>query len=263
MGFVKTFPEILANRRTTADFYDAEMLTVFWETKPEIVARLLPPPLKPAPYPLVMAFLANYPKTNFDVTYLESALFLSAVCDGVEGSYCLAMPVTNDMAMAGGREFYGYPKKMADIRMQKQGDVVHGWVERRGYRYFELRARLTGRPNVPEAEMPLPRQADAQGNLHVFAYTYRFFPTPQAGPTEYNPWLMRQETLLRPKTIQLGEAEVFLEASPYDPWAEVEIVKTLGALYMVGDNSMLGGQAVAPVDPVQFAPHAFIRMDMK
>jgi hypothetical protein len=45
MGFVKSFDEIMANTRATVDFYDTEMLMVFWETKPEIVAKLLPPPL--------------------------------------------------------------------------------------------------------------------------------------------------------------------------------------------------------------------------
>ena len=55
---------------------------------------------------------------------------------------------------------------------------------------------------------------------------------------EYNPWLIRQETVLRPKTIQFGEGEIILKHSDYDPWAEVEVVKMLGAVYMVGDNSM-------------------------
>lgn len=68
MGFVKTFQEIQSNTRTSADFYDAEMLTVFWENKPEIIARLLPAPLKPAAEPVVMAFLANYPRTNFNAS---------------------------------------------------------------------------------------------------------------------------------------------------------------------------------------------------
>ena len=58
MGFVKTYEEILASTRETADFYDAEMLTVFWETRPETVARLLPAPLKPTADPVAMAFVA-------------------------------------------------------------------------------------------------------------------------------------------------------------------------------------------------------------
>ena len=49
MGFVKTFDELVKIYRETIDFYDAEMLTVIWETKPEIVRRLLPPPLVDSP----------------------------------------------------------------------------------------------------------------------------------------------------------------------------------------------------------------------
>jgi hypothetical protein len=82
MGFVKTFEQMMASARASADFYDAEMLAIFWETKPEIVARILPPPLKPAEFPLAMAFVADYPRTNFDVVYKESALFLRAVHNG-------------------------------------------------------------------------------------------------------------------------------------------------------------------------------------
>ena len=39
MGYVKTADEIAKIYRETYDFYDAEMLTVVWETKPEIVKR--------------------------------------------------------------------------------------------------------------------------------------------------------------------------------------------------------------------------------
>lgn len=253
----------MANAMTTADFYDAEMLSVFWETKPEIVARLLPPPLKPADYPLAMAFVANYPKTNFDVTYKESALFLRAVYEGEEGNYCLAMPVTNDMAMVGGREFYGFPKKMANINFQRKDDSLEGWTERRGVRFMEIRAKLTGKFNDPEAEKRQSREVNEDGSLKGLSYNYRFFPKPEGGPLEYNPWLVKQETVLRPKTIVFGEGEIILKHSAYDPWAEVEVVKMLGAVYMVGDNSMLSGKAVAAVDPMQFAPYAFIKMDMK
>ena len=41
MGFVKTMDEISANHRETGDFYDAEVLTVYFETKPEIIQALL------------------------------------------------------------------------------------------------------------------------------------------------------------------------------------------------------------------------------
>ncbi len=263
MGFVKSFQEIMATARTTAEFIDAEMLTVFWETRPDIAARLLPPPLKPAEYPLAMAFVANYPKTNFDVAYREAALFLLASYEGEEGNYCLAMPVTNDMAMIGGREVYGYPKKMADISFDVQKDSAGGWVSRHGIRYAEIRAKMTGKFNDPEAESKMQRPINADGSLKGISFTYRAYPKPGGGPLEYNPWLHRQETVLKPKSVRYGEGEIFFQPSPYDPWAEVEVVKMLGAVYIVGDNSMLGATALAAVDPMQFAPYAYIKYDMK
>ncbi|MGA3117549.1 MAG: acetoacetate decarboxylase family protein [Syntrophobacteraceae bacterium] len=263
MGFVKSFEEILASRRETADFYDAEMLAVFWETKPEIVARLLPPPLKCAEYPLAYAFVAHYPRTNFDVTYHESALFLRAVYNGEEGGYCLAMPVTSDMAMAGGREKFGFPKKMAEIHFAKEQEIAYGWTERRGVRFMEIRAKLTGKFNRPEVQTIVMNSGFENGEAKGVSFNFKNFPAPEGDGFDYNPRLVRQETVLKPKQMQIGEAEIILRPSDYDPWAEVEVVKALGAIYSVGDNSMLAGKTVAEVNPMQFAPHAFLKWDMK
>ena len=104
MGFVQSFDNLMKMVKETYDFYDAEMLVLAWETKPEIVKRLLPPPLSASDRPIVVAFLANYPRTNFSAPYLEGALLLKTAYNGINGYYCLAMPVTNDLGMAGGRE---------------------------------------------------------------------------------------------------------------------------------------------------------------
>lgn len=250
----------MANTRATVDFYDAEMHMVFWETKPEIIAKLLPPPLQPAEHPIVMAFVANYPRTNFDVIYKESTLFLRAVHNGEEGNYCLSMPVTNDIAMAGGGERVGFPKKMANIDFKRDGLSVIGWTERRGIRFMEVRVRLSGKLNDPEAqEMLISNRAGVDGSISAISYNFKHFPAPEGGNFDYNPHLIRQETILKPKEMQLGEAEVILRHSDYDPWAEVEIVKMLGALYTVRDNSMLGGKTVAEVGVMEFLPYAFLK----
>lgn len=262
MGFVKTFEEIMANTKATADFYDAEMLMVFWETKPEIIARLLPPPLKPADNPIAMAFVANYPATNFDVVYKESALFIRAEFDGEEGNYCLAMPVTNDIAMAGGREVFGFPKKMADIHFKKEGKAVNGWTERRGVRFMEVNATLTGQPNDPGALTLLQNETDDEGTIRGVSYNFKHFPGPEPSTLDYDPRLVKQDTLLKPKVLEIGEAEIILKHSDYDPWTEVEVVKMLGGIYSVGDNSMLAGKVVAEVGFMEFAPYAFLKWDM-
>jgi hypothetical protein len=48
MSFVKIYEEIIENHSDSADFSDAEMISVVWETTPESIEKLLPSPLKPA-----------------------------------------------------------------------------------------------------------------------------------------------------------------------------------------------------------------------
>ena len=147
MSFVKTYEEILNNSNESGDFFDAEMLTLAWETKTEAIEKLLSPQLKPAAKSLVLAFIADYPSTNFGVPYKESALFVKASFEGQEGFYCLSMPVTNDMAMAGGREIWGYLKKLANIEIQREGDRLEGSTERHGIQFMKVKANLTGKIN--------------------------------------------------------------------------------------------------------------------
>ncbi|MEW6440537.1 MAG: acetoacetate decarboxylase family protein [bacterium] len=261
MGFVRTLEQIAAGYRETADFYDAQMLFVFWETRPDIVQRLLPPPLEPAERPLAMAFVANYPRTNFGVAYLESALFLRARFQGEEGHYCLSMPVTNDIAMAGGREIYGYPKKIAEIGLTREGPAAHGWTERRGQRFFEVRARMSGELDDPAALGDLGAVfAPGMGNV-VVAFNFKHFPAPEGLGFDYSPRLVREEVEFRPRSVELGQAEIVLRTAALDPWSEVEVVRVLGCAYIVSDNFMRKGKVVAETDPMAFAPYAFLKWD--
>ena len=135
--------------RTTI-FAGAEMLTVLWETKAEIIERILPPPLKPVSRPIAMAFIVNYPSSNQGLPYYEGALMLRSEYNGVMGNYYLAMPVTDDRAMIGGREIFGFPKKMANVVLERNDKDVHGYSERLGVKNIEIRAKLTGKFNDPD-----------------------------------------------------------------------------------------------------------------
>ncbi|MFW9938805.1 MAG: acetoacetate decarboxylase family protein, partial [Candidatus Thorarchaeota archaeon] len=108
------------------------MITALWETKEEIVERLLPPPLEPISKPIAFCFIANYPSTNQGLPYHEGALILRCQFEGVMGNYYLAMPVTDDRAMIGGREIFGFPKKMANVHLERNGNKVYAFSERIG-----------------------------------------------------------------------------------------------------------------------------------
>ena len=259
MSFVKTLEEISEKYQVNAEFYDAEVLTVYFATKPEVVERLLPPPLKPATLPVGAIFVANYPRTNFGVEYLESALFLLAQHNDEEGVFCLAMPVTNDIALILGREVFGYPKKMGDIYFEREGNDVRGWTERHGIRFLEIKAKLTGKFNDAIAQQMMTESIES--NPDVVVYNFKYFPAPERDGFDYNPRLIKEVVTRKPKSIEMGEAELIIQPSDHDPWCDVEIVRVLGAIYTVGDNTMLPGSVVAEVNQTEFTPYAFMKLD--
>ncbi len=263
MGFVASPQEIARFREREAfNFYDTEVLAVVWETAPATVKRLLPPPLTPAKRPLVVAFVGNYPRTDFGITYREAFLTLRAEFGGVEGFYVLAMNVTDDMALIGGREIWGYPKKLADIALQREGQAARGWAERHAIRYFSARARLTGRLNAPDALESFMEVFGAPGTSQAsIHYNVKAFPSPDWQGSDYPPRLIRSEIAFRDRAVELGEVTVELTPSAFDPWNEVEVVRVLGAVYSHGDFSMRRGQVVAEADPEAFMPYMSSKHD--
>jgi acetoacetate decarboxylase len=109
-----------------------------WETKLKIAERLLPPPLEPFETPIARAYVCKFPSTNFDISYQETALMLLCQYKGEMGVYVLAMHVDNDMAMALGREMFGYPKKMAEINLKRGRMGASGWGKRRGIKVVDM-----------------------------------------------------------------------------------------------------------------------------
>ncbi len=259
MGFVKTMDEIASRHRETAEFYDAEVLTVFFETTPETLQRLIPPPLAPPPFPIGAAFTAHYPHTNFGVSYYESALFLMAKFNAEEGVYCLAMPVDNDMAMILGRETFGYPKKMGQIYLEREGNDLKAGTARHGISFVEMKARMEGRFNDPGAQELLKQKFETDPDVVVF--NFKYFMAPERTGYDYDPRLVRETVKRRFKSVSYGEAQLVFNPSPHDPWSDVEIVRVLGATHTIGDNTMLPGEVVATVDPVAFTPYAFMKID--
>ena len=76
MGFVRSYEELGRTARGKGglyEFYDAEMLTVMWETKREIVKRLLPPPLKPTEGRWLWPLLRTIPKQTFALLIMKAA----------------------------------------------------------------------------------------------------------------------------------------------------------------------------------------------
>jgi acetoacetate decarboxylase len=258
VSFNKSFEEIQKSVTLKAHFYNAEMLAVLWLTKSEIVKKLLPPPLNPMNDPLVFCFVANYPKTNFGLPYKESAIFLGAEYEGELGFHCLSMPVTDDMAMAGGRELGGYPKKIAQIELEKNNSLRIGWTKRHGIRFMELQGNFPGEYNASKIQ-EFVDLVEKPGGMIVFNYLHGRRPLDDTIQSTFH--LSKELITTNQQSIEIGEAKVILNESKHDPWAEIEVVEVLGAIYTVSNNIMQGGTILTEVEPMSFAPYAFRMWD--
>lgn len=250
MGWVKTPVELEKYfSYRVREFKGARILGVMFETRPEIVHEVLPPPLEPADQPSGLMFIAEYPETNLGPGYREAALFLHCAYKGETGSYCLSMPIDSEpVRLHNGRDIYGFPKKMAGIHLERHENSVVGWVERFGIRFVEIRADLAG--SLPE----LP----ATGPTFLFKAMPKADLTPGFdGPV----FLVRQKTEIKMQTLDFGTAEVTFQYSDYDPWSEVVLEKVLMAFYLVSDNTMMPGQVLAEVDPLTYLPYSFKALD--
>ena len=253
-----------------ADYPGAETLSVFWVTTPEAVAELLPPPLEPLEVPLAVAFVARYPEVTFETPYMAGALVLLCSYQGEAGSYILSMPEDDDYPVFIGREFLGFPKKMGILGLDREGTTMRGTIDRRGVRLCEIEAKLDGEPNNPSAvdilgqiyDMPAEGSTELPPNdLVTFLFKYQYGAAAE-DPFEDPPHLVRQVTVSRAHSMEVGSMSVSLQGSPDDScYGKVPVVDPLGAIYTVSHNTMQPGKVVADVDPEKFLPYAALKYE--
>lgn len=268
MSFCLTRDQIskLMSSNSMPEFTGAEMLTAIFETSPEVAREVLPKPLSPTSDCTAVAFVARYPQTNFGCVYNEGALSLFCEYKGERGLYCLSMPVDDDMAMIGGREQFGFPKKIADkITLGQDGASVIGSVIRKGVEILRIECELTGDAPDDLMDSIMPRTKDWDGvdcNLGV-GFLFKYFPSPSGTSFDYLPRLVRAPVLFRTVgTPKVGEGQVKLASTPSDPLGEIPVRKVAQIAYGTYNNTMLPGKVVGRVwNPFRFIKHAFFKTD--
>ena len=121
-------------------FRDGEVLTIQYRSDPAAIAALVPAPLEPAS-DVVMVQIARWgdvPGLGRN-TYEANVMVAVSWTDGsrvVTGSYSPYFYVDSDRAMAGGREFHGQPKRIAEVSLSTNGDLIVGSISRNGITAF-------------------------------------------------------------------------------------------------------------------------------
>jgi acetoacetate decarboxylase len=106
-------------------FVDREFLIVTYRTDPAALAEVVPEPLTVAEPLVKYEFIRMADSTGFG-DYTESGQVIPVSFQGKEGSYVHAMYLDDEAPIAGGRELWGFPKKLASPSLAVEKDTLLG-----------------------------------------------------------------------------------------------------------------------------------------
>jgi acetoacetate decarboxylase len=109
-------------------FVDREYLIITYRTDPAILRAMVPEPLEIIE-PVVKYEFIRMPNSTGFGDYTESGQVVPVRFQGVEGGYVHAMYLDVDPPIAGGRELWGFPKKLANPLLRVEHDVLVGTLD--------------------------------------------------------------------------------------------------------------------------------------
>ncbi|HUJ99358.1 MAG TPA: acetoacetate decarboxylase [Stellaceae bacterium] len=109
-------------------FYNREFLIITYRSDPEKLRAVVPEPLELAEPVVRYEFIRMPDSTGFG-DYTETGQVIPVTFQGRKGGYCHAMFLNDDPPIAGGRELWGFPKKLANPTLHTEIDTVVGTLD--------------------------------------------------------------------------------------------------------------------------------------
>ena len=128
----------LMPKAQTYKYLNIDMAAVAFATDRDRIAALVPDHLDLVALPgmedqaCASLIFAKYRGNEQIGPYMETIVTIAVLADGIPFLYVPAIYVDSDAAMAAGREFGGYPKKLATITMRTHGDIFANTISRGG-----------------------------------------------------------------------------------------------------------------------------------
>ena len=109
-------------------FVNREFLTITYRTDPDALRAVVPEPLQFAEPVVKYEFIRMPDSTGFG-DYTESGQVIPVVFNGQRGGYVHSMYLNDDAPIAGGRELWGFPKKLASPSLSVEKDTLLGTLD--------------------------------------------------------------------------------------------------------------------------------------
>lgn len=114
-------------------FVNREFVIITYRTDPRALARAIPAPLKAAD-PIVKYEFINMPDSSGLGSYTESGQVVLITFQGQPGGFTHAMYLDSEAGIASGRELLGFPKVLAQPKLEVRNDALVGTLDYNGVR---------------------------------------------------------------------------------------------------------------------------------
>ncbi|MGE0485622.1 MAG: acetoacetate decarboxylase family protein [Gammaproteobacteria bacterium] len=213
-------------------YREVTQLLVAFETDPKVLRQLVPAPLVPNKEATMFVSIADFLCSGFG-RYYEMHLFTHATYKRRLVNFSLYLVLDNDVAICGGREIWGFPKKLGRLEMDMTDDVVRGTVERGGIQLVDMAVRMK--------TMVAPESLG--GTVDWVAR--KFIPNVSlTSPPDVDQLTLTTLTNVVVDEVHAGPATLRFGDSPADRLAEVPINRVTGGWFFQSEMTLEDGQVL-------------------
>jgi len=214
-------------------FVDREYLIITYRTDPAALRRVVPAPLA-FDAPLVKYEFIRMPDSTGFGDYTESGQVIPVRLGAQHGGYVHAMFLDDDPPIAGGRELWGFPKKLAQPTLRVERDTLLGTLDYGGVRI------ATG--SMGYKHRPLPEDA-LRAALAEPGFLLKIIPHVDGRPRICE--LVRYHlTDVVLKGGWSGPAALALAPHALAPVADLPVLEVISATHLIADLTLGLGEVV-------------------
>ena len=214
-------------------FFDREFFTITYRTDAAAIEKVLPEPLK-AEEPLVKYEFIRMPNSTGFGDYCASGQVIPVTLNGVKGSYSHAMFLNDGPPIYGGRELWGFPKKLAQPSLRDEMDTLVGTLD-----YGPIRI-ATGTMGFKHRALDLEAVAAALAEPN---YLLKIIPHVDGTPRicELVQYFLEDVTV---KEAWTGPAALELHPHALAPVADLPVREIVSAVHLRADLTLGLGEVV-------------------
>jgi acetoacetate decarboxylase len=214
-------------------FVHREYLIITYRTDPEKLNAVVPAPLK-LEEPLVKFEFIRMPDSTGFGDYTESGQVIPVSFRGRKGSYSHCMFLNDHPPIAGGRELWGFPKKLANPTLRAEIDTLVGTLD-----YGPVRI-ATGTMGYKHVSADL---AAVKASLRAPNYLLKIIPHVDGTPRicELVEYYLDDIDL---KGAWTGPAALILSSHALAPLAELPVLEVVSASHIIADLTLSLGKVV-------------------